>query len=202
MATPLSADRTFDVTGWASWVDLNSEGTFDVNSTDRFDVNFDGTLGYGAGVNIFFTDHISTELSIMRVRPEARLTARGRAVVTAPVDVEMVPITGVVQWHFAPDSRIDPYIGAGAAYITFGDVDSPNEVGNVFVGDVDSDDLGLVVNAGIGISFSPRWALVGDIKYVPTGASATGVLANSSGSTSTGIEINPVIASAGLSFRF
>jgi outer membrane protein len=199
-STPMyAADRFFDVTGWASWVDPNSEGTFDVNSTDRFDVNFDGTLGYGAGVNIFFGDRISTELSVIRVQPEASLAVRGRAVRTAAVDVEMIPITAVLQWHFAPNSRIDPYIGAGAAYITFGDVDSPADLGDISVGEVDSDYLGLVVNGGVSIGLSDRFAIVGDIKYVPTGASATGFLQDG---TKTTIDINPVIASAGLSIRF
>ena len=202
IATPLAAaDRSFEVTGWAAWVDPNSDGTFNT-ADDDFDVDFDGKLGYGAGVNIFFSDHLSTELSVVSVKSEATLTGRGRLVNVGAVDVDLIPITAVLQWHFAPSSTIDPYIGAGAAYVQFGDVDTPADADNIALGEIDADDLGLVINGGIGIALSKNFAIVGDIKYVPVGSSAKGELVNAAGQTTATIDINPVIFSAGLSLRF
>ncbi|HEV7425148.1 MAG TPA: hypothetical protein VGQ46_02185, partial [Thermoanaerobaculia bacterium] len=60
-AVPLfAADRTFDLTGWAAWVDPNSSGTFNSPAPNQpFNVNFNGKLGYGIGANIFFGSNVS-----------------------------------------------------------------------------------------------------------------------------------------------
>lgn len=201
LAVPAFAQRTIDVTGWAAWVDPNSEGTFATgtsNSPLDLDVNFDGRLGYGAAVNVFFTDHISTEFSAVWAKSESTLSARQRAVTVNPTDVDIIPITGTLQWHFAPNGRIDPYIGAGAAYVVFSDVSNDGLQG-LSLNNLESGDLGLVINGGVGIGLSKSVAILLDAKYVPVGSSAKAELITGE---QTDIDINPVIFSAGLSFRF
>ena len=62
----------------------------------------------------------------------------------------MTPLTGVLQWHFAPAGFIDPYIGAGAAYVLF---DNVNGYGNLgvdkinFKDDVSSSNACLIRHA-------------------------------------------------------
>ncbi|MEA2491051.1 MAG: outer membrane protein [Acidobacteriota bacterium] len=192
--------RAFDLTGYASWVDTSSEGTFDLNDpNDPVGINFDPTLGYGVAANIFFGNHLSTEFAITRV--ENDVTFRRRAVNSSGDGVEMMPITGTLQWHFAPTATIDPYIGAGAAYVLIDDVDRPEELNNLDFESIDfDDDIGLVVNAGIGIRLGQRWGLTLDGKYVPLEASATA--RRTTGAQDTTFDINPIILSAGLSLRF
>ncbi len=199
LAPPAFADRTFDLSGFVTWVDPNSEGTFD-SPTDEIDVDLGDEMGYGASVNIFFTDRISTELSVSQVDSSFGLNARRRAVNVSDGEFNMIPITGVVQFHFAPDGVIDPYIGAGGAYIVFGDVTGDN-AGNLAIDDIDSDDLGLVLNAGVGVRLGQRFGLFGDVKYIPVGSAARGVLNDAAG-TETDIEISPIIVSAGIQIRF
>lgn len=199
IAVPASAqERAFDLTGYAAWVDTSSEGTFEGNNP--LDVSFDGTMGYGVGANIFWGERISTEFAIVRV--ENDLNFRTRTINATPTEVEMMPITAVMQFHFAPNGRIDPYVGAGAAYVLFGDVDRPEELSNLDFESIDfEDDLGLALNAGVGIKLTNNLGLTLDAKYVPLESSATAVRPVGGGSE-VKFDMNPVIFSAGLTLRF
>ncbi|MDP9194156.1 MAG: outer membrane beta-barrel protein [Acidobacteriota bacterium] len=202
IAVPMSAQsRGFDLTGYAAWVDTSSEGTFGSNGTvaDDLGVSFDGTLGYGIGANIFFSDRISTEFAIVRVNSDVLF--RQRAVNNANSQAELMPITAVLQFHLAPNGRFDPYVGAGAAYVLIDDVDTPEELNNIDFESIDfKDDVGLVLNAGLGIRLTNNFGLTLDAKYVPLESSATAV--RTTGNQEVKFDINPVILSAGLSLRF
>jgi outer membrane protein W len=199
-AVPMSAQgRAFDLTGYASWVDTSSEGTFDDTTSNPVDVNFDGTLGYGLAANIFWGDRISTELAIVRV--ETDVNVRQRAVANGNTQAEMMPITGVLQFHFAPNGRVDPYIGAGAAYVLIDDVDAPDELNNLNFESLDfDDDVGLALNAGLGVKLTNNFGLTLDAKYVPLESSARAV--RTTGNQDVKFDINPVILSAGITLRF
>jgi len=190
LAVPaFAADRAFDLTAFAVYVDPNSSGTFNSPTPNQaFDINFNGKLGYGIGANIFFGNALSAEFTVASVKTEASFTGRARVVNADNPNLQMVPITGVLQWHFAPAGFIDPYIGAGV-------------FGNLGVSRIDfKDDAGLALNAGLGIRLTPRFAITVDGKYVPLKSSATAVFAN--GTTRTDVKINPVMVSAGLTLRF
>jgi outer membrane protein W len=196
----VAADRTFDLTGWAAWVDPNSSGTFNSPSPNQpFNVNFNGKLGYGLGANIFFGGHTSLALDAVQVRPET--SVRPRAVVPGggtTRGLRMTPLSAIVQWHFIPSGFIDPYVGAGAAYVLFDDASvfgTPNLTRINF-----KNDVGLALNGGLSFRLSRMLALTADGKYVPLKSSATAVFA--SGTTTTKVKINPVIFSGGLTLRF
>ena len=197
----VAADRSFDLTGWAAWVDTNSDGTFNsTNPNQPFNVRFDGKSGYGAGVNIFFGSNLSLALDAVEVR--RKTTFKPIPLATTPSlsagRTRITPLTAVLQFHFIPRGTIDPYLGAGAAYVLFDNVDGR---GNLNVNRINyKDDVGLVLNGGIGFRLTPHIALTADGKYVPAKSSATAVYAN--GSTTTRVKVNPVIFSGGLTLRF
>ena len=200
MAVPMSAqDRAFDLTGYASWVDTSSEGTLDETTSNPVDINFDGTLGYGIAANIFF-GRLSTEFAIVRV--ESDVSVRQRAVNNAgDTQAEMMPITAVLQFHLAPNGRFDPYVGAGAAYVLIDDVDAPDELSNLDFESLDfDDDVGLALNAGVGIKLTDNFGITLDAKYVPLESSARAVRPGDAADVK--FDINPVILSGGLSLRF
>jgi outer membrane protein len=200
-----AADRAFDVTGWASWIDPNSSGTFNSSTPNQpFDINLDAKLGYGAAVNIFWGQHLSTEFSASAVNPEARsrVRASGPNAGNSIGSLKMIPITATLQFHLAPNGRIDPYFGAGAAYVLFDNLSNIHDAGNLGLNSINfKDDVGLVVNGGIGFGLTNNIALLADVKYVPLKSAATAVFANGT-SASQDIKVNPVLFSAGLSFRF
>jgi outer membrane protein W len=201
-AVPMSAQsRAFDLTAYAAWVDTSSEGTFDDTTNNPVDINFDGTLGYGIGANVFWGDRISTEFAIVRVNNDVSFRRRAVGGTTGNTDAEMMPITAVLQFHLAPNGRFDPYIGAGAAYVLIDDVDTPSELNNIDFEKLDfKDDVGLALNAGLGIRLTNNFGITLDAKYVPLESSARAT--RTTGDETVKFDINPVILSAGLSLRF
>jgi outer membrane protein W len=206
-AVPMfAADRHFDLTGWAAWVDPNSKDTFHSNEPNQaFNVKFNGKLGYGIGANIFFGNHISAAFDIVQVRPGAAV--RSRAVGGASFasnGTRMTPLTGVLQWHFAPGGVIDPYVGAGVAYVLF---DKTNVFGSPTLSGINvKDDAGLALNAGLSFRITRMLALTADGKYVPVNAAANAVSPPGGPIPTIPVvvrtKINPVIFSGGLSLRF
>ena len=94
--------------------------------------------------------------------------------------------------------RIDPYVGVGAAWVLAGDLESVDldllEIGEVEV----DDEFTYVLNAGLGVHFTNTFGLYLDAKYIPL-EPATRAAGDPE---DVEIEINPVIFSAGLKFRF
>jgi outer membrane protein len=198
LVLPASAQhRFFDLSANAVWVDPSNSGSFE-DLADPATIDFDPSVGYGAAANIFFSDRFSVEFAISRVNSET--TVRRRAVSATGGDLEMMPVTGVVQWHFAPQGFIDPYIGAGAAYVLFDDV---NDNGLSGLQSIDfEDDAGLAINAGVGIRLGNRFGIVVDGKYVPLESNAKATVLGTGATSESKVEISPIIVSAGLSLRF
>jgi outer membrane protein W len=151
-------------------------------------------------VNVFFGDALSLAIDANEVKPDVRFGFPGAT--TNQGSLKMIPLTGVLQWHFIPKGFIDPYVGAGAAYVLFDNLKGFSDVGHIGINQINfKDDVGFVANAGIGLKFSPRWGITGDVKYVPVQSSATAVFATGP-NQSQKIKVNPVMASAGLTIHF
>ncbi|MBW3565184.1 MAG: outer membrane beta-barrel protein [Acidobacteria bacterium] len=206
LAMPLAAqDHTFSLSGFVTSLDPQGDGVFegiDENSDlDDLDANFDSSEGFGAALGFHLSDNIALELAASVVEPEFILTTGGPVPITARTELEMIPVTLTLQWHLNPDGMLDPYIGAGAAYILFDDADDfDRDDTNLESVDIE-DDVGLVVNAGLNVNFSEMIGLYLDAKYVPVEAAADAVFLAGDG-TSTDIEINPLMFSGGLRLMF
>ena len=198
-----AADRAFDLTGWAAWVDPNGSHTPGnlAIPAQRFDVDYTGKLGYGIGANVFFANHLSAAFDVVRARAKTTLRPRNGGGFYATGGTRMTPLSGVLQWHFTPNGSVDPYVGAGAAYVLF---DKADVFGNGTVSQIEVKDKGgLALNAGISFRISRRLAFTADGKYLALKATANAVyppiptipvILNA--------RINPVIVSGGISLRF
>lgn len=203
-AMPLAAQsRSVDIYGFATWVDPSGDSVFDADGVDDARVEFDSEQGFGVAVNVFFSNRISAEFAASVVEPDVVFRSDNPAFpFLTGGQLEMIPITATLQFHFNPEGRVDPYIGAGAAYVLFDRVDNFGDVGGIDVDAIDfDDDVGLVVNAGLTFDITPSFAVYLDGKYVPVSSSATASFATGPG-TATEIDINPLILSAGLGFQF
>jgi outer membrane protein W len=200
-----AADRAFDLTGWAAWIDPNGSHTSfrSPAAVQLFDVDYTGKLGYGIGANIFFGSHVSAAFDAVRARPKTTVVSPPSGVSYATGGTRMTPLSGVLQWHFAPDGVVDPYVGAGVAYVLF---DKADVFGNGVLGQIDvKDKAGLALNAGVSLLISRRLAFTADGKYVPLKASANAVYPPGTiplVPVVLNVKINPVIFSGGLSLRF
>lgn len=193
-------NRAFDITANAVWLDPTGGGTFeDLDDPAELDIETD--LGPGLAVNVFFSDRISIEFAGASIEPETNITRRRAIGGSGPGgNLNIIPLTAVVQFHFAPNGFIDPYIGGGAAYVLY-DFSESQGVHNIDEIDFD-DDLGFAVNAGLGIRLSNRLGLTIDAKYVPIESNARAVIINSNEESEGRFDVSPVMFSAGLSLRF
>jgi outer membrane protein W len=186
LAVPMFAQSN-DVAVWysTSRVDSTNEGASGIT--------FKNGRGYGASFNHFFGKHLSTEFAYDQLRYQGRLNYLGDNVLDLG-KLKTKVATAVLQWHFSRAGFIDPYVGAGAAYIK-SDALSSADLTAAGIGDVSIEKKwGWVADGGVNVNFSRGVAVAVDAKYVP--------YEPNSGATNTKLKLNPTIFSAGLRFRF
>lgn len=102
----------------------------------------------------------------------------------------ILPINITGQYHFAPNARIRPYVGAGINYTRFSDVDI---LGGAV--DLDSDSFGPVLQAGLDWAINDRVSINFDVKKV-------WISTDASGAASGGVDIDPLVYGIGVGFKF
>ncbi|HEY0592619.1 MAG TPA: OmpW family outer membrane protein [Thermoanaerobaculia bacterium] len=192
-ALPALAQAPVDVNVFASWVDAQGDNVLD----EGVETNFESGTGFGIGVNWFWGPRFSTELSASALSLDAGIDFDGEPTVDLG-SVDLTPIIGTFQFHFARDSVIDPYVGVGAAYVLADDLES-DDLDELEIGAIEVDDeITYVLNAGLGVRLTDTFGLYLDGKYVPL-EPATRAPGDEE---DVDLEINPLIVSAGLRLRF
>ncbi|HYR28131.1 MAG TPA: OmpW family outer membrane protein [Thermoanaerobaculia bacterium] len=158
---------------------------------DIFDVDFEEEMGVGILYNRFWTSSFSTEFAYQRVGADLTLSFEDVASDVAELDLDILSATA--QLHFARGSMISPYIGGGAAYIS-------GEAGSIDEDEFEAADLEneieLLANAGLNVGLGRSFVVFLDGKYILYEARGEGDADDDA------IEINPLIISAGIKWRF
>ena len=194
LSAPLFAQESNKhLTIWVSQVEMQGDPEIG-GSGFEFDFEQSNALGvsFNKGINRWF----SVEGSVFAIRSDAVLAFEDAELDLGSFD--LVPFTLGAQVHFLGDSRFDPYVGAGAAYIIADDLNS-SDLDTLGLGRIELDnDITYYVNAGIGVRIAGGFGLTVDgrqIQYEP-----------SSRSTATGVEqdldLSPRLVSVGLRLRF
>ena len=133
----------------------------------------------------FFSKNIGAELILGTARHKVTLNGANLG------KVNHLPPTLTLQWHFAPDSKIRPYVGAGVNYTHFYNVDLAGL-------DIDRNSFGGALQAGVDIAVSDNGYINLDVKkvYISTKVKTT------AGAYVTDLDINPVILGVGYGWRF
>lgn len=155
----------------------------------RADVNYDvmPTLG----LTYFFTDNVAVE--VIAGTTKHTVKAKGPGTDLKVKETWVLPPIVSLQYHFAPDQRISPYVGAGVNYMLFyGGSDK-----NGFNLKID-DGFGLAAQAGVDIATGGPWSLNLDVKKV---AFKTDAVDKTSG-LKTKVHLDPWVLSAGFGYRF
>lgn len=158
---------------------------------DIFDVEFDEDMGVGVLYNRFWLGGFSTEFAYQRLGADLTLSADDVADQVAELDLDILSATA--QLHFARGSMISPYIGGGVAYVS-------GEAGSIDDDELGSEDLEseleFLINAGLNVGLGRSFAVFLDGKYVMYEARGEG---DSDGEA---LDLNPLIISGGVKFRF
>lgn len=143
-------------------------------------------------ISYFFTKNIAAEL-VLTYPQEHDVSIAGVGDIGT---VKHLPPTLLVQYHFMPDAKFRPYVGAGVNYTRFSSVDL--NVPGVGELDVDKDSFGFALQVGVDVELTKQWYLNVDLKKVQIG---TDVNLKGGGKVSS-IDIDPLMFGIGVGYRF
>ena len=143
-------------------------------------------------ITYFWNNNWATELVLATSKHHVN------AVGTALGDLDLgktwvLPPTLLLQYHFAPDAQIRPYLGAGVNYTFFYSSD-PGDLNAI---DYDNG-FGVALQAGTDFALNDNWAFNLDVKklWLNTNVSING------GAVTADVDLDPWIFGAGFTYRF
>tara|TARA_Y100000780_G_scaffold228683_1_gene247049 strand:+ start:13852 stop:14490 length:639 start_codon:yes stop_codon:yes gene_type:complete len=107
----------------------------------------------------------------------------------------ILPPSLTLQYHFTPDQKFSPYVGAGINYSMFYGEDADEGASKL---DVDGG-FGWVLQAGADYWFNDHWGMNADVKYINLDVD---VHVNNGAVNANNVKLDPVIAGVGVSYRF
>ena len=144
-------------------------------------------------VTFFFTKNIAAEL----IAATANHTIR--AGTNTLGDAWILPPTLTLQYHFQPDSKFSPYVGAGLNYSMFFNEDDNSADGFNNL-EVDGG-FGYAVQAGFDYWLSDHWGFNADVKYINLDVDVT-VNSGATALSAPNVDLDPWIFGVGTSYRF
>ena len=173
---------------------VDFDDTREVDEGEEALLSFDEDLGYGVSLNHFWTGAFSTELAIDKLGADLDVSFDGGPSLTVG-EAEVTMYSASAQWHFRREARVSPYLGIGASYLTGRfDLILEEEVAEL---DVDNE-LTWIATGGVSFQVSERVSLAADARYAPYQPEFRD---DETGETES-IDINPLILSAAIRFRF
>jgi len=145
-------------------------------------------------LSYFLTDNIALEL----IAATARHDVTDENSILGDVDlgeVSDLPPTLTLQYHFMPDQRFSPYVGAGLNYTIFYNEDAPGGA----VTSISYDDTwGYSLQVGMDMAVAANWSLNVDVKklFIGTDVSING------GAITADVDIDPWIFGLDVGYKF
>jgi outer membrane protein len=170
----------------------------DVEIDDDTSITFNGTW--------MWTKHVGVELlAATPFEHDIKLQGVGKVGST-----KHLPPTLSWQWHFFPDSRFQPYVGAGVNWTIFFD-DGEEGVLKDIGGTLklkDNSSVGFAGQVGLDFQLNDRWFINADVRYIkidndaevslPDGNPLTGTAATADVS----VDIDPYVYGLHVGYRF
>jgi outer membrane protein len=143
------------------------------------------------GFSYFFTDHIAVEGILGTSKHQIK--AVGPSTDVEVHETWVLPPVVTLQYHFNPAGKVSPYVGAGVNYMNwYGGKDQ-----NGFKVRLKSG-LGTAVQAGVDVALKGPWSLNLDVKKVFYNTDAR----INDGALVSKVDLDPIVASAGIAYRF
>ncbi len=147
-------------------------------------------------ISYFFTDHIATELVLLISNHDvdAKLAGVGKVDLG---EVNLLPPTLLLQYHFRPHQTFRPYAGAGVNYTVFWNENAP---GGAVTGIDYDNSVGYALQAGFDYGLDKHWMLNVDVKryWLDTDVNVSSAL----GPLSADVDLDPWTLSLGVGYRF
>ncbi|PHS71558.1 MAG: hypothetical protein COB23_00885 [Methylophaga sp.] len=118
------------------------------------------------------------------------------------IDTKVLPPTLTLQYHFAPDSNIRPYVGAGINYTYFFDEKVAGDVLDISGAKIDLDSSwGFAAQAGVDVAINDDWFVNLDVKYIDMDTEAH-FKGTAVGKASIKTDLDPIVWGVGIGRRF
>lgn len=171
-------------------IDVNADGDGTV-AQNGLKTDVDAAVTPEVDVTYFFTKNVAAEL----IAATSKHTISAGSLTLG--DAWILPPTLTVQYHFTPESKFSPYVGAGLNYSLFYSEDDGVGFDNL---DVEGG-VGYAVQAGFDYWLNDNWGVNVDAKYINLDVD---VDVDSGGThlDADGVDLDPVILGAGVSYRF
>lgn len=147
--------------------------------------------------------HVGTELILATTKHDAS----GRTGTTGSIgklaSTWVLPPTLTLQYHFAPDGPIRPYVGAGVNYTIFYSEKASQGL-EAAVGKTDvhmSPSFGYALQAGVDVPLSERTFLNFDVKYIDMDTN-TRLTTTAIGTQTVRVHLDPLVVGVGVGMRF
>ncbi len=149
------------------------------------------------------SDHIGLELIAATTKHHARGVSGTTGGIGKLASTWVLPPTLTVQYHFAPDAKVRPYVGAGVNYtIFYSEKPSAGLVTAVGQTNVDlKDSFGWAAQAGIDIDLNEKMFLNFDVKYLDIDTTAR-LNTTAIGIQRVRVSLDPLVFGVGVGFRF
>lgn len=174
----------------------------DVTGIAGATVNVDNAITPEVDFTYMATDNIGFEL----IAATAKHHAKGAGILDGAgnlVNTWVLPPTLTAQWHFAPEAKVRPYIGAGINYTMFYNEKATSTLDGALGGDTKAklkNDWGWAVQAGVDIDLTEKFFLNLDVKYIDINTKAT--LTTGSTVRTVKVDLDPIVAGVGFGMRF
>ncbi len=153
-------------------------------------------------ITYMVTDHLGLELIAATTRHEISGQTGTTGAIGELGSTWVLPPTLTLQYHFAPEGGVHPYVGAGINYSIFHSEDASNGLENAIGSTRISldDSFGFALQAGMDVDVGERVFLNFDIKYIYMDTTAT--ITNATiGTQQVDVDINPIVVGFGIGIR-
>jgi outer membrane protein len=167
------------------------------------DVSVNNSVMPEIDITYMATDNIGFELIAATTKHHASGKTGTTGTLGRLASTWVLPPTLTAQYHFAPEGKVRPYVGAGINYTIFYNEKASNSLTgalgptNVHM----SDSFGWAAQAGVDIELSERVFLNLDVKYIDIDTTAT-FNTTAAGTQRVDIDLNPLVVGVGLGMKF
>lgn len=149
-------------------------------------------------ISYFFTPNIALELTLAYAQHDVEV--KNNSILGASFDIgslDLLPPTLTLQYHFLPENKFRPYVGAGLSYVLIPDED-PGRAVSV---DYDNGNIGFALQVGFDYFLTKNWCLNVDLKKVWVDVDAT-VQVLPGAYVTTNVDVDPWLFGIGIGYRF
>ncbi|MEM8918425.1 MAG: OmpW family outer membrane protein [Pseudomonadota bacterium] len=166
------------------------------------EVSVDNSFMPEVDITYMATDHIGFELIAATTKHSASGVTGTTGGIGRLASTWVLPPTLTAQYHFAPEGKIRPYVGAGVNYTIFWNEDATNAL-EAAVGPTSvrlSDSFGWAAQVGVDIPLNDNMFLNVDVKYIDIDTTAR-LNTTAAGTQRVRINLDPLVVGIGLGIK-